>query len=393
MPTSINSKTHFCLLLSVSIGVTILLFVPNAELVLNSAMGPINEIEGRTWKIYIVDKGWRSSLDVDSSCTPHISYHTVSDRVLMYATRRGGKWSLQTVDNRSGSGHTTSLVLDSNDRPIMARLDVAPHPDQGALKLTHLNESGWVSAVVVNRSSTDFSLALNSRELPAITYFKTYVPEKGWRALWIATLSPDGTWDHELVDSLGNLRYSSLYIDSKDHYHISYEELGSELRYAYWNGSNWGVEKVDTEGVIGAWSSIGVDNNGKPHVAYYDGTHRKVKYATVVDDTWKSLSVDDMIGPGLSLDLDSLGRPHISYQGLDHHLRHAWWDNSSWRTEIVDNNPYVGIFSTMRIDQCDDIHISYMDEKNLLTKYATTRDFPIGGIKTTIDINPDTLNL
>ncbi|MFQ5884881.1 MAG: hypothetical protein ACE5IO_07250, partial [Thermoplasmata archaeon] len=56
---------------------------------------------------------------------------------------------------------------------------------------------------------------------------------------------------------------------------------------------------------------------------------------------------------------------------------------------------YVGSFSWLKIDENDDIHISYSHLKrpDFFVKYATTKPLPTGEIATTLDIDPDTLNL
>lgn len=371
----------------VSICVFLLLVIPTW------GMTPENRNPGsldlqRKWYVYVVDEGWRSSIDVDSYDSPHISYHTMSDRIFKYATWKNGNWSLEVVDNRSGAAHTTSLVLDSMDRPYVAFTNEWPHPEGHALGLAHQSGDNWTFETIDDSAYSDFSLRLNQSERPKISYIK------GDWDVWFAERNPNGTWTRVLIDSTGDLRYPSLAIDSKDYYHVSYEYMAKGLRYAYWNGTSWAMEYVDTNESVGGWSSIVTDRNGDPHISYYDGSNGKLKYATKESGKWNITSIDYMYGPWTSLGLDSRERPHVSYQGIDLHLRHAWWNGTSWKMEIADNSTNVGVFSTLRIDKNDDIHISYMDVENRLTKYASTKELPTGGeIVTTIDIDPDTLNL
>lgn len=356
------------------------------------------------WHIYIVDEGVQSSIDVDSSRLPHISYRGLrggfEDFVLRYASWNNGNWSIQTVDNRSGAGHTSVLVLDSRDIPRIAHWDSRSHPDSATLKMATRIGANWELEAIDNETSGYISigLALGSNELPRVSYLKEVHSRD--RDLWLAELSENGSWELEMIDETGDVRYPSLSIDSRDHYHISYQhyEVGNALRYAYWNGSAWNIERVGAQGVYGSWSSIGTDNKGCPHIAFYDFVRKMVSYATKTNGSWETTSIDYMFGPGLSLDLDSQMHPHISYQGLDLNLRHAWWDGSSWQIEIVDSSYWVGEFSSIRIDENDDIHISYsrLDLQNhtgYFIKYATTNELPAGVIQTSIDIDPDTLNL
>lgn len=343
------------------------------------------------WHIYVIDEGF-GTIAVDTQGLPHIAYHTISDRIFKYASWENGNWSLRDIDSRYGAGHTSSLAMDGQDRLIAAHWNYGSHPNATAIMLARQVASNWTFEEVVNETNTHFSLALNSSDLPRISYMR-WTPSVT-RQLWIAVLNSNGTWTHTMIDSEGDLRYSSLSVDLENNYHISYEELGAELRYAFWNGSSWTLEKVDTNGSVGAWSSIRTYEDGNPHISYYNGTNSKLKYATKKSGKWNITSIDYMYGPMTSLDLDTLERPHISYQGIDLHLRHAWWNGTAWQIEIVDTNSTdVGTFSTIRIDKYDDIHISYMDEERRLVKYATTKDLPAAGIETTIDIDPDTLDL
>jgi hypothetical protein len=354
------------------------------------------EMDQNEWHIYVVDRGTLSSIDVDSASLPHMGYYTGGEKGLGYAEWKDGSWTTSAIDNKSGAGNPHSMVLDRFDRPFVAYRNSHLDSNRSAIMMAFRNGMNWTFHKVEDNplASPDLSIALDSSDLPGISYMKRqFVGDES--ALWFAKLESNGTWSYEEIDSNGELRYSSLCMDSKDNFHISYEELGDELRYAYWNGTEWSVEVVEDEGV-GAWSSIIADKHGRPHIAYYDGTHSDVKYATKLNGTWNMTSIDYMIGPILSLDLDSLERPHISYQSRDLHLKHAYWNGTAWNIEVVDNTTYVGELSSMKIDNNDDIHISYReynDPMNHHVRYATTKELPTGGIETSVDIDPDTLNL
>jgi hypothetical protein len=324
-----------------------------------------------------------------------IAYHGYGERGLRLASWSGGSWLIDKVDDEESAGATPSLVLDDEDDPVIAYWNFWPHPEAGALKIARWEEVNWTFEVVNNHTDGITSMVLDSNGLPRLAYMDA--PNPGdYPHLWFASKNPNGSWNYEPVDTNDSLRYPSLAIDTKDLYHISYEELGTELRYAHWNGTNWTIEIVDTDGVVGAWSSIKVDKSGRPHIAYYDGTHGNVKYATKSNNSWNKTSIDNSPGNFFSLDLDSNERPHVSYQCAERNLKHAYWNGSAWNIEVVDNMTGVGTLSSMRIDDHDDIHISYSDRsdpKIAYVKYASTKELPTGEIITTIDIDPDTLNL
>jgi len=74
------------------------------------------------WTTETVDSaGWVgtfTSIALDSSNNPHISYSDASNSDLKYAKWTGTAWSIQTVDSALSSiGTSTSIALDSSNNP------------------------------------------------------------------------------------------------------------------------------------------------------------------------------------------------------------------------------------------------------------------------------------
>jgi len=79
-------------------------------------------------------------------------------------------------------------------------------------------------------------------------------------------------WSIETVDSAEGVGiWTSIAIDSNNHPHISYEDyINDDLKYAYWDGSQWQIERV-VDGFVGEYTSIAIDSNNRPHISYPSG--------------------------------------------------------------------------------------------------------------------------
>ena len=86
---------------------------------------------------------------------------------------------------------------------------------------------------------------------------------------WLARPALALTWEVETVDitdgwALGGLGYTSIALDASGNPHISYHDgYNNDLKYAAFNGSIWDVNTVDSEGNVGAYTSIALDANSK----------------------------------------------------------------------------------------------------------------------------------
>jgi len=338
------------------------------------------EIEAQgTWTIEAVDAanmvGTHSSIAVDASGNPRISYHDETAGTLKYARFTGSSWSIETVpDADAHVGHHTSLRLDASGNPRIAyargTTDI-----YSALKYARWTGAAWSIETVDQQAQgvgVDASLALDSNGNPHISHHKAW----GQQGLRYAKKT-GSKWSKETVESgPGDGRGSSIEVDPSGSVHISYKAEGM-VKYARRSGSTWSIEVVDPEGGRED-TSLELDSAGNPHLTYRGsggfGAVGPLKYARRSGAAWDIQVVDPLDGSGApysSLDFDSLGNPHIAYYDWGAgDLKYARWTGSAWAIEAVDSAGDVGSHCSLVVDGSSVVHISYYDETNGDLKYA-----------------------
>lgn len=123
------------------------------------------------------------------------------------------------------------------------------------------------------------------------------------------------------------------------------------------------VERVDTFGSVGTYSSIAVDAAGSPHIAYryYVPNQGDLKYASKAAGLWSVSTVRgtaDNDGYGISLALSTFGQPCISYGGavFVFYIRR---EGSAWINSYVGNAAQLWGSTSLMLDSEDQAHIVY----------------------------------
>ena len=235
--------------------------------------------------------GWDTSLALDSSGNPHISYYKFSTGALKYAWCAAGcdipdNWTTVTVDSGGDVGEFTSLALDSSNNPRISYYD----SDSVRLKYAWCDggcdtPANW-NRIPVNSAGAGgqyTSLALDSSGNPRISYYGTTDLKYAWCDVDCATTA---NWNAETVDDADNVGwYSSLALDSSDTPHVSYYDLtNQDLKYAYRDGSTWQKEAVDGTAPVlnvGQHTSLALDSSNNPSISYFNVTNQDLRVTTI----------------------------------------------------------------------------------------------------------------
>ncbi len=328
-------------------------------------------------------------------------------------------WGKMTVQWRVLTLLALLALVCASATPVLA----SPQPQQPS------QPDGLSYGWLIDRVDTpQFFYNMTSRSL---AYDKNGYPHFAYGGDHLYHAWYDGSWHQETVDAgFGVGQYAAIAMDKNNYAHISYYDcFNGDLKYAYYNGSNWVLSLIDTpatttnapeevapqplstfeqlgkdlapqrlapqpEGAnsilsptlteisgVGKYSSIALDSHNYPHISYYDQVNRSLKHAYWNGSQWIRETVDKTkeAGKYSSIAIDDNDHPRISYltDSIDA-LYYASYNGSSWsKTEINSDfgNAVAGGFSSLAIDDNNDAHISYyyynlIDNAGYL-KYAT----------------------
>lgn len=348
----------------------------------------------RVWQAVTIDAGLYPSLAVDQSGRINVSYMDLSND-LHYASCLSGcdaaaAWQAVVVEPFGGP--FTSLAVDATGQIHVSYLESTLQDLNYATCAAHCNTAtSWLSGVQVDAAGyvgQYTTLDVDASRRVHIGYYDVTNFDLKYATCATGCDAPAG-WQLVTVDALGNVgRFPSLAVDASGRVHISYYQVSNyDLKYATCAANcdataGWDTVTVDGDGVVGQYSSLVVDANGRIHISYRDDTNGALKYATCTAGCdaatgWKTVAVDTAgnVGEHTSLAEGARGRLHVTYYDqANADLKYATCAagceaTAGWRAVTVDTAGEVGRWGSLAVDANGRLHVAYHDFTNGSLKY------------------------
>ncbi|WP_322496947.1 hypothetical protein [Chloroflexus sp.] len=123
-------------------------------------------------------------------------------------------------------------------------------------------------------------------------------------------------------------QFLSQALDQQGHPHLAYyDSANADLKYAYWDGAGWVIHVVDETDITAWYVTLALDSFDQPHIGYYNASQASVQYTFWNGAAWQRqivISANNAIR-ALSLDLDADNQPQLSL-----FTEHSWDQNALW---------------------------------------------------------------
>ncbi len=218
------------------------------------------------------------SLALDAVGNPVISYSDItnSDLRLLHCNDPDCAIGIPSMTAADAAAAYTSLALDAAGNPVVSYYDTNSHD----LKVWHTGVGGSLTAPDTNGDVGQFtSLALDAAGNPVVSYYDNTLDDL--KVLHCNDANCDsavnGAESIESPDMVGNVGYAtSLALDGAGRPVVSYYAPSDDnLKVLHCNdvncaGGDESPTLADTTGNVGEWSSVALDEVGRPVVSYYD---------------------------------------------------------------------------------------------------------------------------
>lgn len=355
-------------------------------------ISPYLVIMAQNWSFLTVGSGVKPSIAVDQFDQPHIGFMLEAlPGFVSHAVLRDGEFVVTEIDQAYYYG-PLDIAIDQTGNPYIV-LHNHDDEDENLYQLDDLGQWNRTRIGDEGHDGWDNSLDFDSNDYPHTSSVdpSQFGSSDGVEYSWY-----DGSrWHKESIGS-GPVQYqfsTCIRLDEIDQPHITYyDNRSNSLKYALKSNGSWNIVTVADDG--GMFSSMVLDQDGRPHIAFYhqtDGNRGQVKYAQKEGDSWNIETVDELTNVPItftgarnvtSLDIDAQGALHLSYGDRDL-IKYATRRDGLWTIETVldesGTNTLLGAQTSLAVDADGNPHITYFEATGFsplqgVVKYTTKQN-------------------
>jgi hypothetical protein len=290
-------------------------------------------------------------------------YAVYNNSVLTYSLQTNANGGLTFTIDISGTHEIK--VIPSHLEVNLTNPDPGVYTDSNPLQknqYTTFNVNATVTCRNANCGNVYGTVQYNASSAYPDTAINT---AQGATPFYIVDATPIGieTTAVETDNVVG--KYSSIAIDSQGYVHISHQNsTGADLRYCNNTLGTWTCTNVEADESwwYGEYSSIAIDSNNKVHISHQELYGSNLRYCNNTLGTWTCTAVETGgdVGYYSSIAIDSNNKIHIShYNNTGNDLRYCNNTAGTWTCTDVETAGIVGSYSSIAIDSNNKIHISH----------------------------------
>jgi hypothetical protein len=353
------------------------------------------------WSFHDVGDGIKPAVAVDTNNIAHVSFLTENLAGAVFHAMYNESLNVFEVDTVS-TGYfygPCDIEIDQLGRPHVSYHD---HGLGGDLAHLVLSVSSWDTLPVHHEGHDgwDSEIAFDSENNTHIISIDPPIGSQG-NGLEYAVYK-GGKWTIESLNTRKGLNYGfgiGFQMDQNDIPLVSYyDDAETHLYYGNRSTGTWELNKIDSVGDVGKYSSMIVDEQNDVHLCYVeilsiDST--VLHYNHLSGGSWNRIALDTLKGVSpsarkvLSLQMDSKGMLHVIY-GTDSELVYLIQDSLTWNKEVIVDKALTGVELAegmrFKLDKNDNAHLVYyqkdaVSNSGFKIRYATNSSNVANSIK------------
>ncbi|MBN2442627.1 MAG: hypothetical protein JXJ04_14830 [Spirochaetales bacterium] len=285
-------------------------------------------------------------LFIDGTDTYHVAYDGGNTKDVRFSKNAGASFQLDTGAG-SGIGQKPSIVIDpiggpngnTNTNVFVSYINTSL--EHLRIRRSFTGGTTWqaiqeLSTFEINQDATT-SIAYDPVNNVVGIAYQTLAGTLGYISSSDNDTQPGDSWNTpvEIDASVGAGYYSHLAFNSAGRPYIAYYDTTTKkLRLAYYTGVFWTTKVVDTADLQGQYVSMALDSGGGIHLSYYNGQAGDLMYAyagsTLSSFTISSVDTTGITGYCTDITLDGT-TPHIAYIDYSYsELMYAYYTGTKW---------------------------------------------------------------